>query len=418
MTIIHENGTATVTEAFAKAVAEATHGHVTFSAASMLTGTVWAGGFTDRAVGNSRGKAWLEALFNPMHNRLADLPGQTGRRYDVAPASDHGRRKELAALVKAGLRLRVEQRAELRMPYLSLDEARDEIHEAFDALNLRTDHDLEGFRDVLEWRWQEGEPWRVWEATPPPAGAEGEVLSHKRKESPFERYKSLSEEAGTKFGRLAAHSVPSLLCQQREVKLERGEVAFDADKTRYRFTPYTPENIPTLQALARLGEGKPVLAYYAASDLETIYLTDGAGRWIGELWRTDKHGRGADAAEKTKVRIATKKALLSDTIARVNARSPEVAEEREAVIAHNLDVLAHAEAHPVIAPGDDDGSGTTAAPEAHTRIAEAAVAKAKAERTTAAETKAKQKLSAKASAAFASLGATVGIPRPEDAAGD
>lgn len=369
MTIIQENGTATTGEAFQRAIAEATGGAVRFSNASMLGGTVWSGGFTDRAGGNSRAKAWLESLFNPMHNRLADLPGQSGRRYDVAPASDAGRRKELAMLTKAGQRLAVAQRMELRMPYLSLDEGRAEIAEAFAALNAREDHEMEGFGEVLLWRFNEGEPWRVWGrsgaglalelVTPPPAERAADVHTAKRPETPAERYMRLS--AGLRFCKLAAHAVQPLLSNQRMVKLERGQIVFQHEGRQCLYTPYTAENIPTLQRLAsEYGEGKPVLAYYAASDLGTIYLTDGAGRWIGELQRTERLARGAEA---TAARIATKKALLGDVVARVNARSPEVAEERLETIEHNLDVLSNAAAVPVIMPGDGeelDASGSVA----------------------------------------------------------
>ena len=54
----------------------------------MVVGQVFE--FRDKATGNSWGKGWLESFFNGLHSELADLPGQKGRRYDLAPAELEG----------------------------------------------------------------------------------------------------------------------------------------------------------------------------------------------------------------------------------------------------------------------------------------------------------------------------------------
>ncbi len=366
MTMILENGTATVDEPFARALHEATGGGVKIAHASMLGGTPWIGGFADRAVGNSRAKGWLESFFNPMHNRLADIGGQTGRRYDVAPQDEHGRRKELALLCRAGNALTLAERLELRMPYLNLSEASREIGEAFTALNHRRDHDLEGFDELLQWRFADGDQWRVWVAEPPPVEAIDHVQTRTVNEQPEERLHRLV--GGVNFLRLADHSVPALLGNQREVALDKGQVAFVHEGKQHLFTPYTSENLPTLALLAEhYGEGAKVLAYYDATDPARIYLTDGKGRWIGALARTDRFSRKDTAS--TAANIATKKRLINAVVARVNHRSPEVAEQREDDLTHNLEVLSRADAI-TLAPIPTGTEAT--APDSHTQLARAA----------------------------------------------
>lgn len=407
MTIIQERGTATTDEHFQAAIAEATQGKVKFSPASLIAGTVWAGGFCDRAVGNSRAKGWLESFFNLVHNSTAALPGQTGRRYDVSPASDHGRRKELAELVKVGKMLPAEVRKELRKPYLDRDEAREEIGLVFRTLNWRRDHGLEGFSEILFWRYRDGEEWRNWDNDQPPYEAEATVQTTKMNEAPAERFTRLAE--GHRFFRLAPHSAPALLECQRKVKIDRGQVEFQFQGKQYLYTPYTSKNAGTLAALDQIGEGVEVLAYFSAQDLGTIYLTDGQGRWIGELYRTLRSSR--KDAEATKLNIATKKRELGKVIDNLNQRSPEVAEQREADIQHNLDVLARAAAEPVIVPMPGDASGAV---EAHVRVAGAIAGSAERKRSEAAQAREDERLERRASEAIETFAPTVPHCAQED----
>ncbi len=409
MTLILENGTATVDEAFEQALRDAVGDLVRISHASMLGGTVWDGGFADRAVGNSKSKAWLESFFNPMHNALASLPGQTGRRYDVAPQDDHGRRKELAMLVKAEKFLCLAERLVLRKPYLSLEEAEQELWEVFHALHRSREHRLEGFSKVLAWRFSEGEPWRIWDIEPPPPAAVDVILTDSVNETKLERAARLAD--GVVCMTLAPSCVPALLETQKVITFEKGEVQFTWEERRYRFTPYTPENIAVLDMLAERGEGCKALAYFDATDPSAMYVRDEKGVWLGMLHQTGKLSR--HDREGVKAAIATKKRLLAATIEKVNKRSPEVAAQREEDIAHNLEVVQRAaQDHQVtiIAPGT-----TTQLPTSHVHIqlAQAATAHLASKKSAAAQVREDEHLNARADAAIAGM-APEPTTTPED----
>jgi hypothetical protein len=371
MHIIYELGTATFDSAFIAAIAEATGGLVQFHPASLLRGTAWAGGFADRAVGNSRAKSWLESWFNPLHNRLAAIEGQTGRRYDVSPQDDHGRRQELAALVKAGRHLPSHLKAELRLPYRGLDEVRPLLAEAIHALNLRDDHALQDFEELIEWRFREGDEWRpLHELLEYPEAVRDRVLTRPRLERPLERMERLmsaEREAGTRFFRLHDDSVPRLLEDQRWISLEKGQVSFELQKKVCLYSPYTAANQPTLEAMEA---GREYLAYYDASGgqipPERLYVTTGDGRWVGTL----QHTRGISRRDLTGASdaIATKKRMLNAALARLNRNAPQVAEENEARIEQNLEVFARAGALNVapVNPLVTDAE----APEGHRAIAD------------------------------------------------
>ncbi|HSI11742.1 MAG TPA: hypothetical protein VK961_06840 [Chthoniobacter sp.] len=369
MHIIQENGTAYADPAFQAAVSEATGGLVRFHDASMISGTAWAGGFADRAVGNSRAKSWMESLFNPMHNRLASIEGQTGRRYDVAPQDDHGRRQELKALVKAGETLAPELRAQLRMSYRNVAEVRPLLAQAIRGLNDRHDHALKDFEEILVWRFREGDQWmeeaEMLDFTP--AQLE-HILTDLVLESPAQRYErllSIERAASVQFFTLHPDSVPRLLEDQKKITKEAHEVFFQMGKKDCLYSIYTPANEATLAAMEA---GREYLAYFDASSgripPERLYVTTGDGRWIGTLDLTKGISRTPADAERAKAAIAKKRSLLRQAIDTANSNSPQVAEANEAREAHNIEILQRARAMTVVTPCPDNSCPQTA-PEAH-----------------------------------------------------
>src|SRR5581483_753921 len=367
MTFLLENGTATVGENFAQAVFEQTDGHIKIAHTSMLRGTVYEGGFKDRAIGNSRGKSWVETFFNSVHNEAATLPGQTGRRYDVAPQEAHGRSIELRALVEAQRRLPANLAREFRMPYFNLEQASAAVAEIFARLNSRTDHRIKDFEDVLEWRLTPHEQWRPYaELLAVPPAVREHVLTNKRREQPIERWNRLR--AGVRFYQLHATAVPVLLEEQALARFENGEIKFRHEGKDYLFSPYTPANRETL---AQLEQREKYLAYFDGAALaadprdgytdaaqQCIFLTDGKGRYIGQLWRT--HGISRKDRAAGSAAIEQKQRMLNDALARVNRRQPLERELREADIEHNLEVLARDNAIEV-APVNAIEAGPTAA---------------------------------------------------------
>src|SRR6185436_16896222 len=99
--------------------------------------------------------------FNLLHNEAGFLPGQSGRRYDAGPAELHGRIEEAKSLTRVANKfLTPHQRASLKLPFLSRDQARVVLGDIFNQIIRRTDHAMEGFQVIGEWREKDFDPWR------------------------------------------------------------------------------------------------------------------------------------------------------------------------------------------------------------------------------------------------------------------
>ena len=157
------------------------------------------------------------------------------------------------------------------------------------------------------------------------------------------------------------------------------------------------------------GEGVKVLAYYDAADPDRIYLTDGKGRWIGALARTERFSR-KDLASTAK-NIATKKGMLNAAIARNATRSPNVAERREEDIAQNLEVLSRADA---ITLAPIPSADVAAAPDSHDQLAAAAQRHIATRRSEVAQAKHEAKLGERASSAIAGFAPAHAAEEGED----
>lgn len=175
-----ENGTATIEEGLAAALPGLFGDRLRASFARMVGGASPVG-YGERAKGNSQAKAPLESFFNPLHNFLADVPGQTGRRYDVRPADLAAREAEARRIWEAAQRPGMDEElaGQVQYPLLTVAQARPVVNRAFRALNARTNHDIEGFLEIVE----------------PVYGVPGQFA--KRFESPFERAARLAQSNAT-----------------------------------------------------------------------------------------------------------------------------------------------------------------------------------------------------------------------------
>ncbi len=227
-----ENGCATFPEATALALEDLSGGALTVSYARMING-VSVAGYKERALGNSRAKASHESHNNLMHNMAGDLPGQTGRRWDVRPADLASREKAAREIHSIAQRLSPQARKGMQYPVLTLHEAREELNRIFHQMNARTEHDLEGFLDLGEWRENVFAEWRPICTFPAiaPAGYE----TRTRKESPTERMDRLT--AGIEFRRVARSTLIHFYHDTQKLVTvdERGEISFTFEKREHVF---------------------------------------------------------------------------------------------------------------------------------------------------------------------------------------
>lgn len=327
--IIVERGTATIPPDDAAAVEEITEGHVKIHYTSMISGSVF--GFADRPLGNFLGKAWLESYFNLVHNEAAALPGQIGARYDLAPQSTDVKMREAATLVQAGKFLRPEVRRELHFPFMSPGEARVSLEHIFRRLNRRTDHELEAFAQVMEWREARMEQWRpAHEALGMPPAVQDMLLWRRRNESPWERAQRLRE--GCSFRQLHPSCLPRVLEEHKRVTCDKpGELVA---QIRGKRQVYIDLDSP------HLAGGAEFLAYYDGENPEWLHLTDGRGAYVCSVRQAravQRHDHKALAEE-----IRGRQAKLNATLENVRRRNSDKLSNRARELEDNQRLLAEA----------------------------------------------------------------------------
>ncbi len=314
MHLICERGTAHLPEAAKLALAEITGGQIKVHDTSMVVGQVFE--FKDKATGNSWGKAWLESFFGSLHAELAELPGQKGRRYDLAPAELDGRRKELAVLVKAGKRLPMHLRQQFHWPFKTHAEAVQELDLALARLHARRDHGLLCFDRVALWRMTESD-------APRPECELPEILMDRvhqllwdssQMESPMERFRRLLPDSSARQ-EVADCSLQRLMEEQRRVRFADLQFAFELQRTDYIYLP--PDAM-----LPLLTEGDYFLLWFHPAEMGTVYVTRDRPHlgYVGKLTRFTAGRRGE--LEDAKAYLREKHRLFS--YAATKAQGPAI----------------------------------------------------------------------------------------------
>ncbi|MDE2104382.1 MAG: hypothetical protein KGL39_44500, partial [Patescibacteria group bacterium] len=254
-----ENGTATYDSGTATAIEELLKDRLNVSFSLMVRGNS-PSGYLERALGNSKGKASLESSNRLIHLIGAGLPGQVGPNYGVRPKDLASREKESELIWRAandfpaGMRDRL--RAEFGYPLLTLQQARRELMKIFSIRNSRTDHQMEGFEQVLE-------------------NLGGEIV--RRMESPAERANKLRD--GLRFSPVSPEIIAAFYEHtQRFARVTpAGELELSIDGRNLTFAPASAETA--------LAPDRKVLCYFHPDDPRYLHLTDGAGRVLGTWLR-------------------------------------------------------------------------------------------------------------------------------------
>ncbi len=364
-----ENGTATFNHACAEAIGDFFGHRLTVSYARMIGGKSPVG-YRETADGNSRAKAPLESAFNLLHNGAADMPGQTGRRYDVRPADLPSREKETKDIEAAFAAESQDIRALVRRPVLTVDEARRVVNHIFARCNTRTDHDLEGFTDMLEWRMAPaGElpgNWQPIASLPHPAPESAQI--RQRKQTPLERILELH--AATRWERVPGSALAIFYStSQRLVEVNAaGEVTFDFARREYTFRPPAPE--------FGLPAGTRLLAYFAPHEPRFVHLMRRAPHcgYVGTWARRERigiHDQDGLAREMEYTQSALKAART--TVAALQSGDRRQLDD---IRAHNADLLAEAHARreaidATVTPLELDDPGSVPASPAAAAVAHA-----------------------------------------------
>lgn len=116
--------------------------------------------FRPQSTGNFRFKTWIESAFRLVRTMMQALPGPTGRHFELAPAELHGiQKREKELLTAIGEHLSPRHAALIRHQLLSFQEFAELTAAVYRAINARTEHSLEGWRQM-------GFTRQVWRARP------------------------------------------------------------------------------------------------------------------------------------------------------------------------------------------------------------------------------------------------------------
>lgn len=349
MNLVIERGTATLDTGDIAALEELSGGMIKVRLTQMISGCVLLGGFADRAAGNPRGKSWIESGFNLLHNEAGDLAGQKGRRYDLAPAELEARKKHARELLRAGRDLPPSLRAQLRLPFQSLDEARAAWERIMIAVNCVERHDCEGFAEVVKWRFYEGDQWQEWEKLlDHPPETRDRVQVWRRKETRMERWARLMQ--GVSLVKMPAEVAWRFMDAHQQVTVKNYRIEFHHEgRDLVFFAPDSP----------LLVEGASYLAYFDARDPKEIFLTNGKGAFRGTLPRA--RGIRRDDLELLKTAIEDRRHMLNLKLAEVNQRRRGDIEQTIDDAERNLETLQNADAV-AIARADFAPAATSAVP--------------------------------------------------------
>jgi hypothetical protein len=277
-------------------------------------------------------KGVLESFFKTFHNQAASLPGQTGARYDLAPAELREVKREAHELLAECEDLPAEILAQLRLPVLGHDEAIATLDRLFAELNARTRHNLSGFEKLQLFRLPSDLAWRpIAELARYPAAVAREARLTRRMESPLERLARLLR-AQPPFTIVPDDALLPLLA--RTIKRVRRPAPYTISWTQdgvewlFRST-----DIPQLER----GEGAPYSVKLLPHDLTIAYLFDCDGRRLGAMHRVLAAGVMDEEAQKRALgEVMQARAPLVAQVDETHAPDRAAHEERRA---HNRAVL-------------------------------------------------------------------------------
>ena len=335
MHLILERGTATLAAGEAKALYDYTGGKIVCGYTEMSGRFVMA--WDESRKGNPHGKGHHESWHNLYHNWSASEAGQMGKDRDHTPAVLAAQEKEARQLNTVALVLSDEQRAKLKLPFPTLDQAHERVLQIVDEINDREDHACEGFKHVTWWRikgvtmdWQpEGTLASV------PEAARGALEYDSRVETPRQRMLRLSQ--GVRVGQVPGSLLRSFVEDCRVIRrIERALFSFKYEGKNYDYLAPTVEEA--------LPEGTVLTGHFSPLDMTLVHLTDAAGMFVGTWKRYGPFGRGSgEAAEGFRVRGA----YLAEAERRVKrTHAPDLAAEAARMDA-NLAVVAEAGLIPV-----------------------------------------------------------------------
>lgn len=352
--LVVEGGTATIGEEFQKMISLATDRVVQVSVGTPSREIVK--GVFAPSRGNPRFKAARESWFNLLRNEMASLPLSLGRNRDEKPEDTDRLVSEEKALLKIAQKLPPSARANLQLEGLNWNRFLPIANHISEAINHRTDHDLEGFAAMglervefcLDGTWISEDEYR--DLSPEIRGLivsrmhSGEIVSRPTKASPREVFESgrkdLKRISPFRWHQLVPHryAIARTIPENRSIKIDRREYGPEP----LHFEPVYYSEDAKRQALPA---GKDVLIFLSPLQPDFALFTDTAGRPLGLVFVIQKVVRTDHDALLHQYGI--REAVKAEIGYSAETYNRELGEERDARREHNKTIL---EAHGVKAP--------------------------------------------------------------------
>lgn len=221
MQLIVENAAAAVSTHAEQLLLTRSNGQVIIRRTGVHAGDFIVRGFPERW-GGPRGKAWLESWFHPLDIALGDIKGQMGSNYTRKPG-DHDGRVKIAERLAAVITAYPEMAGKLSAgPLHWAGDAHHLISAAIQGLNDRTDHKMTRHKEIVEWRWSEGD------TNPKPMIMSSDLPAHIQRE--IEAFQGLPAEArATLINNYGCHRMESPTEKVRRLHCPQDFAAIPSD---------------------------------------------------------------------------------------------------------------------------------------------------------------------------------------------
>lgn len=364
-TLIKEHGTANTWSnqsmrtplgfhSFEDAVTSLLDGHVRLDDSGLYNRAVWQELIHGpKPSGNPRFKAPIESFFHIVRNYHLALPGQTGRNPDEAPEETYGLLAYETKLAEKAANLPDALRHAIRSELFTAAEFGWFSQLAYQALNERTDHRIQGWEDcgfvVPAWRWAE-DPADMWRSREELASLPEHLIAHANHQakldpslrkpmrlSPADAMRSVSGDPAIR--RMPPEDAVLLIPMEwaHPVKIQdRHQIVISDPMLATEPLVYFSEITNSNGRKEYLRPGDQVLAHINPFDLDRLLILDQSGAFIGHVVRSVRTGRDKETLDL----MFRERARISGNLgSRTRHAMSPIADQRQADKAANDDLI-------------------------------------------------------------------------------
>lgn len=367
-TLVKEHGTANTWSnqamrtplgfhSFEQAVTSLLDGHVRLDDSGLYNKAVWAEMVHGpKPSGNPRFKAPIESFFHVVRNYHLALPGQTGRNVDESPEENYGLIAYESKLAEKAATLPPAIRAGIISELYTAAEFGFFSQLAYQALNERTDHRIQGWEDcgfvVPAWRWAEDPP-DMWRSREELASLPQHLIDHANHQarldpslrkpvrlSPADAMAAVSGDAAVR--RMSREDAVLLIPMEwaHPVTIRpKHEIVIADPMLSTEPLVYFSELTNGNGRREYLQPGDSVLAHINPFDLDRLMIMDQSGKYIGSVIRSVRTGRDKETVEL----MFRERARISGNLgARTRHAMSPIAAQRQIQKASNDDLITKA----------------------------------------------------------------------------